>query len=150
MELFSFKHKQWLLIAVTTLVVTPLMMTGIFYGQFRTAVLRKFFVPGIEAKFGYKTEPRRLYYGEQPLDIYVVSSIEPNGRMAAAGLRIGDVPLGIFHMSDVGLAEELATADASPIRLKVVDIEFYEEWLSNDATGLMWEKRRDLIVAGER
>ena len=150
MELFSFKHKQWLLIAVTILVLAPLMMTGIFYGQFRTAVLRKFFVPGIEARYGYKTESRRLYYGEQPLDVYVVSSIEPNGRMAAAGLRIGDVPLAIFHMSDVALADELSLTDASQIKLTVIEIESYEEWLNQDLVGPMWEKRRELSVASER
>lgn len=148
MELFSFKHKQLLLIAVTTLVLAPLMMTGVFYEQFRTAVLRKFLVPGIEAKYGYKTESRRLYYGEQPLDVYVVSFVEPNGRMAAAGLRIGDVPMGLFHMSDVALADKLSATDAFQVPQTVIEIGSYEELLRNNLGGPMWEKRRDLIVSG--
>lgn len=150
MELFSFKHRQWLLIAVVIFVVAPLVMISLFYGHFRTAVLRKFLVAGVEARSGYKTEPRRLYYREQPLDVYVVSSIEPNGRMDAAGLRIGDVPMEVFHMTDVSLAEKLSAPDASTIRLEVIDIESYAEWVSNDLSGPMWEKQRELIVPSER
>lgn len=150
MELFGFRHQQWLLVAVTTLVVVPLMMIGVFYGQFRTTVLRKFFVPGVEARYGYKMEPRRLYYGKQPLDVYVISSIQPNGRMAAAGGQVGDVPVGLFHINDVALAEKLSAPDASQILLNVIEIGFYEEFLRNDLSGPIWEKRRELIVASDK
>ena len=146
-ELFRFKHYQWPIIVVVVLLLIPLQLVTVFPDEFRNAFLRKFFVPGVEAKFGYKTERHQLFFGEQPLDVYVISFVEANGIMANSGVRVGDVPIGfVSHKSDVYLADQLTMKKAETNHIKVVDLRLYEDCLNKMMACSLWENERDIIV----
>lgn len=149
LERFGFNHNQWILTAVFTLVVIPLMISSIFHSDVKNAFVRKFVASKIQSEFGFTMSHNRLYYGKQALDVYAISSLESTGILAKSGFQINDVPMRILHLSDVDFYEELTQTQENPIEIKVINIDLYNKCLEARLACPLSDYQRKIKISRE-
>src|SRR5688572_29652048 len=75
-RLFRFSHNQWGTIALVTILCIPAFVLFLFFEHTRDAWVRRFVASGVQKEFGFTVDRRPMFYGEQRLDVPVISTVE--------------------------------------------------------------------------
>ena len=132
-RLITVRPIHWVYLSIFVLVISPLLIATLYADGLYNGYVRTYIGPRIQRQFGFKMERRRMYYrGRQRLDVFVIESLEPNGLLAKAGVQNGDVPIEMFHLSDVAFYRRLQESPAKAVEIHLVNCAKYEESLKSD------------------
>jgi hypothetical protein len=101
--------RQWLILAVTLLVVLPLVVGIVFQNPIQDAYVHEFVSPRLQRELGF-TAGWMKAEGQQA---WVIRSVEPDGVLARAGFREGDEPSGYVHGVETGFLTDLEHGDGA-------------------------------------
>ena len=131
-RLITIKPIHWVYLTTFVLLIGPLLVASVYSDELYNAYVRTYIAPGVQRQFGFKMQRRKMYYrGTQELDVFVIEGLEPNGVLAKAGVQNGDVPIGMFHMSDVAFYRKLQERPAGTVEIHLVNCTEYEELLKS-------------------
>lgn len=149
-RLITVKPIHWVYLTVFVLLIGPLLIAALYSDELYNGYVRTYIAPRIQRQFGFKMERRRMYYrGTQELDVFVIEGLEPNGVLAKAGVQNGDVPIGMFHMSDVAFYRRLQERTEKAVEIHLVNCAEYEESLKSGDLILSDLGNRVVIPKGE-
>jgi len=120
----TIKHIQWVYLTVFVLLISPFIVFILYSDEIYKAYVRIYIAPEIRHQFGFKMDRQRMYYHTQPLDVFVITTVE-NGVLAKAGVKDNDIPLGLFHMSDVNFYLKLRQSQNGPIEIRLINRDEY-------------------------
>src|SRR5215203_2388179 len=84
---------HFMVLSLTLFSLLFVFSTYIYSEQIFIAFQRKFIVPQMEKKFGFRGKKEKIPYSENfEITAFVIDSVEPGGLFAAAGFEPGDVP----------------------------------------------------------
>src|SRR5262245_35650625 len=122
----------WVYVTIIALLIAPFLIAVLNFDQIFNSYVRTYLGPEVRRQFGFRMEHQTMYYRQaQRLDVFVITTLEPDGVLARAGVRNDDVPLvsGWFHMSDVNFYRRLQEGRKGPIELRLIGRDEYEYWL---------------------
>ena len=125
---------HWAYVTIVVLIIGPFTVVTMYCQDFFDGYVRTFVGPRFQRQFGFKMEVRRMYYRKkQPLSVFVIKDLKPDGEFAKLGVRNCDVPVGFFHMSDASLYRKLERSMREPVEVRFINCEEYEkEFMSGD------------------
>lgn len=131
---------------IMVLLMGPFSISLIYANEILEVYVRSEIGPEVQRQFGFRMMHKNMYYQHrQRLDVFVFTSLEPDGVLAKAGVRNNDVPLSTFHMNDIHLYRRLRASRKEAIELRVIGCDQYEDWLQTGRTSLSARERRVLI-----
>ena len=149
-RLITIKPIHWVYLTVFVLLIGPLLIATLYSDELYNAYVRTYIAPSVQHQFGFKMERRQMYYrGTQELDVFVIEGLEPNGLLAKAGVQNCDVPIGVFHMSDVAFYRRLQERPKERVEIHLVNCAKYEELLKSGNLILSDVGNRVVISKGE-
>lgn len=102
-------------------------------------VVEHLILPEYETSFGFRGGRLPVSMGDSTYTIYALVAVVPNGKLARAGAKSGDIP--VEHHGGLG-AFSGALLEASAGRDGHFDVLAHSDWPD-------WGKRRKLVVAAE-
>lgn len=143
----TLQRGQWAYLTITVLLIGPFWVAVACSEEIYAAYVRTYVAPEVQRRFGFKVGRERMYYGarRQPLDVFFINATEPDGVLARAGALSGDVPVGAYHWSDVGLYVRLRESRRRPVELHLVNRDQYREWLKT-GDDLLFERQRKIVI----
>jgi hypothetical protein len=115
-------HRQWLYLAVVTIVVLPMVLVVTFLPQIQTAYVRQFVLPEWEKRFGFFHGRTTLQMNGGMQEVFAIVSVVPGGKFASAGLLPGDVPVGYQHGFESGFFSDLRRLESEhEVTLQVIN-----------------------------
>jgi hypothetical protein len=130
-NLVTVKPINWVYVTVVLLLIGPLSIAVVYSGELYNGYVRTYIAPRIQRQFGFKMERRRMHYRTQALDVFVIKGLNPDGVLAKAGVRNGDVPVGDYHVSDVTFYRELEESRKRAVEIHLVNCAEYEGLLKS-------------------
>ena len=128
---------HWLCIAIIALLLVPLTIFSLEPDRIYNAYFRTFATPAVEREFGFRMERTRMYFHTQALEVFVIKSLEPEGVLAKAGVRVGDVPLGTYMpKNDVAFCRDLLRSHAQITQIHLVNGDEYEARLGRGESSI--------------
>lgn len=103
-------------------------------------VVEHFILPEYEVQFGFRGGRLPVSIGETNHTIYALVAVAPDGKLARAGARSGDIPVE-YHGGLWAFYGALEAARAG--REGHFDVVAHSDWGD-------WDKRRKLVLAPER
>jgi hypothetical protein len=128
-NLLTIQPFQWAFLTIFVLLIGPLIVASLFSDTLFRAYARDCMAPRLQSEFGFRMEKRRMYYGRQPLNVFVIQGIKRDGILARIGIRNGDIPIGMFHMSDVNFYWTLERSRTTPVEIRLIRCNDYKEML---------------------
>ena len=121
---------QWVYVTIFVLIIGPFTVFVMFSQELFDGYIRTYIAPGIQRRFGFRMERRRMYYrGTQPFNVFVITRLEPEGVLTKLGVQNCDVPLGFYHMSDATFYRQLEKSRSTPVEIRFLNCEEYEQAL---------------------
>jgi hypothetical protein len=128
---FTIRRNQLLYLVTMVLLSIPCLMAVINPVDFYRLHARIVNGPVVRRLFGFSLERRRMHYRTQAMDVFVINSIDPNGRLAKAGVRNNDIPVASIHMNDADFYDTLAASRRAPVKLRLINSDEYEKALKD-------------------
>jgi hypothetical protein len=136
----------WVYVTIIVLLIGPFSVAVVYSDQIVDAYVRAYVGPEVQDQFGFRMERKRMYYRQvQSLDVFVITAIEPDGVLARAGVKNGDVPLSSIHMSDVDFYRRLRRSKKEAIKQIVIGCDEYEDWLKTGKSSL-YDRARKVVI----
>lgn len=104
----SLSIVHWLSIAASLLllaVVVGIVFEQQVFGWYFTRIV----CPALEKPLGFRLGHRAVT--SAAYEVPIIAAITPGGPMAAAGVNVGDVPIGYVHGSEAGFCSDLSRAE---------------------------------------
>ena len=131
-RLLTLGAVQYVYVMIVILVIGPFTVATMYSQDFFDAYVRTFIGPQLQRKFGFRMEVRRMYYRKrQPLSVFVIKDLNPDGEFARLGVRNCDVPVGYFHMSDASLYRKLKRSESEKVEIRFINCDEYERELES-------------------
>ncbi len=138
-KLLTVKSFQWVYVIIFIWIIGPFTFFSLVSHEIFDDYVRTYIAPGIQRRFGFRMERRRMYYrGTQPLNVFVIKNLEPEGALTKLGVQNCDVPLGFYHMSDVTFYWQLEKSKGTPVEIRFLNCDEYQKALMSG----------DLFLAG--
>jgi hypothetical protein len=107
-------HRQWLYLALVTIVVIPIVLIVTFLPHIQTAYVRQFVLPKWEKRFGFLHGRTTLQMNGGTHEVFAIATVVPGGAFARAGVLPGDVPVGYQHGFEGGFYSNLRRLESEP------------------------------------
>ena len=131
-KLLTINAFHWVYLTIFVLIVVPFTVANLHCQELFQVYVRTSIAPSIERQFGFKMERRRMFYRNvQPLSVFVIKGLEPDGVLAKLGVRDCDVPVGFFHMSDVAFYRQLEKSGSNTVEIGFINCNEYERTLAS-------------------
>jgi hypothetical protein len=128
-NLVTVKPMHWVYVTIIILLIGPFSLAVVYSDELYNGYFRTYTAPAIQRQLGFKMGRRRMYYHTQALDVFAVEGLEPGGILAKAGVQNCDVPVGIYHLSDVEFYRKLQQSAKKAVEIQLVNCAEYEELL---------------------
>ena len=148
-NLITARPIHWVYLTIFVLLIGPFSMAVVYHDELYNGYVRTYIAPGVQRQFGFRMERRRMYYHTQAVDVFVIEGLEPDGVLAKAGVQRGDVPVGIYHMSDVAFYQRLQERPKKAVEIHLVNSAEYEGLLKSGDLDLFDRGHRVVIPRGE-
>jgi len=148
-NLITVKPIHWVYVTVVLLLIGPFSIAVVYSNELYNGYVRTYVAPRIQRQFGFRMERRRMYYHTQGLDVFVIEGVNPGGVLAKAGVRNDDVPVGVYHMSDVEFYRKLDGSQEKAVEIQLVNCGEYEGLLKSGDLDLFDRGHKVTITRGE-
>jgi hypothetical protein len=92
-QIFVSSHIHFIILLLTLFTLLFLFTTACFWDEIFIALQRKFVVPQIEKKFGFRGKSEKIKYGgNYEYETFYIESVEEGSLFSQAGFKAGDVP----------------------------------------------------------
>lgn len=72
---------------------------------------------------------KRINFRAQSYEVFVITSIEPNGVLARAGVQANSIALGSLPKNDVAFCEDLLRSHNQDIEIRLINADEFRETL---------------------
>ncbi len=107
MRYLTLSRTQELHVLLVILAVLPLLLALTCQPELYDFHLDRFLRPGLEREFGFQAGTITVRPGTAALSMFAVVAVAPEGRLAKAGIRAGDIPVGYKHGFESGFVADL-------------------------------------------
>lgn len=139
---------QLVLAAIVVFILLPTVLVVTFPREFEHAYLRHFVRPDLEREFGFRSGTRDLVYADRVYPVLTIASMDEGGVLERSGVRIGDVPLRVSHLTDADFYRELRKARTAPVNMRFIDVETYLRSIDGDYREIMAKEHTCVISLG--
>ena len=116
MRTICLDRSHFILLSITLLVILPLICAIVFQRDIHLAYTEYFVAPEMQRQFGYVAEWKTI----QGMNLYVITSIVPEGLLAKMGFEVGDIPFE-YHSGFQAFYSALQEArDGIPSKLELM------------------------------
>lgn len=122
---------QWIYVATIALLLIPLTITNLWPYEIYNLYFRTFESPRVQTEFGFSMDRKRMNFHAQSFEVFVITSIEPTGVLARAGVQPNSIALGTFPKNDVAFCKYLLRSHNQDIEIHLINDNEYQELLRN-------------------
>jgi hypothetical protein len=91
-ELFCLGHNHFIIFFMTLFSLLFVFTTYIYSEEIYIVLQRKFVVPHLEKKFGFRGKRDKIEFDKQEYETFTIESVEPGSFFELAGFKPGDMP----------------------------------------------------------
>lgn len=150
-NLLTLRPFHWAYVLIVVFVIGPFMFATTYSQELFDGYVRTFIGPGLQQKFGFKIEVRRMYYrNTQPLSVFVIKSLKHDGELAKLGVRNCDVPVGYFHMTDAAFYRKLERSAYQTVDIRFINCDEYQAALKSGDLNLEPHVRKIVLQTNQQ
>jgi len=122
---------HWLYVAIIALLLIPFTIVNLWPDGTYDLYFRTFVGPKVQTEFGFRMDHKRMQFRTQSFEVFVISSIEPTGILARAGIQPNSIALSTFPKNDVAFCKDLLRSRNQDIEIHLINADEYQEILRN-------------------
>ena len=129
-RLLTLNRTHWIYIALIAVVLVPLTIGNLLPDQIYNLYFRTYTRPQVQAEFGFEMAQQRMHFRSQPFDVFVITSIDPNGVLAGYGVQANTISLGTsYPKNDIAFCKDLLRSHNQAVEIHLIDSNEYEQLL---------------------
>jgi hypothetical protein len=113
---------QWIYIFVIFVIISPTILSLVFFKQIYASYLHEFVAPELEKEFGFTGGTESLLEDNESSEVFLIE-VKQGSILANAGFQSGDIPVGYKHGFESGFyLDLLACAKGEEVSMHVINI----------------------------